>query len=99
MSKTCTWANSASVRRGRARRATGITVFMISLLFSESEESHFGDTFGLALTGNDSRLGPASSHVSKTRTSCGSIVRSGESIQRVCKGHCCIQYTFNLCFL
>ena len=40
---------------GRARRATGITVFMMSLLFSESEESHFGDTFGLALTGNDSQ--------------------------------------------
>ena len=37
---------------------------MMSLLFSESEESHFGDTFGLALTGNDSQ---ASSQLSRLK--------------------------------
>ena len=32
VSKVCTWANSERVRRGKARRATGITAFIMSFL-------------------------------------------------------------------
>ena len=32
VSKVCTWANSDIVRRGKARRATGITAFIMSFL-------------------------------------------------------------------
>ena len=42
-----TWANSPSVTRGRARKATGITVFMMSSFSENKDRSHFDDTLRL----------------------------------------------------
>ena len=55
--KVWTWANSPSVPRGRARarRATGITVFMMSSFSENKDGSHFDDTLRLKLTGNTSK--------------------------------------------